>query len=117
MASKLIGYGSYLPDRIMTNADFERIMDTSDEWIVTRTGMRERHFARDDETVANMGTIAARRALENAKLSIDDIDLIICATTTPELDFPSVAVQVQGRLNAKSDVPGFDVRGACTGYI
>lgn len=117
MGSRLIGYGSYLPTRIMTNQDFEKIMDTSDEWIVQRTGMRERHFAADDETVVDMATIAAQRALENANLSIDDIDLLIVATTTPELDFPSVGVQILGRLGATRDLPAFDVRGACTGYI
>lgn len=117
MGSRLIGYGSYLPDKVMTNQDFEKIMDTSDEWIVQRTGMRERHFAAPDETVADMATIAAQRALDNANLKIDDIDLIIVATTTPELDFPSVGVQVQGRLNAARNIPAFDVRGACTGFI
>ena len=117
MGSKLIGYGSYLPERIVTNQDFEKIMDTSDEWIVQRTGMRERHFARDDETVVDMATMAARRALENAGLSIGDIDLVIVATTTPELDFPSVGVQVLGRLGADKNMPAYDVRGACTGYI
>ncbi len=117
MGSKLIGYGSYLPSRVMTNQDFEQIMDTSDEWITQRTGMRERHFAADDETVADMATIAARRALENAGLTMDDIDMVIVATTTPELDFPSVGVQVLGRLGASKDMPAFDVRGACTGYI
>lgn len=117
MGSRLIGYGSYLPERIMTNQDFEKIMDTSDEWIVQRTGIRERHFAEPDETVATMATTAAQRALDNAGITIDDIDLIIVATTTPELDFPSVGVQVAGRLGAKNNLPAFDVRGACTGYI
>ena len=117
MGSRLVGYGSYLPERVMTNNDFERIMDTSDEWIVQRTGIRKRHYAAENETVADMAEIAARRALENAKLTIDDIDLIIVATTTPELDFPSVAVQVMGRLGAQNNIPAFDVRGACTGYI
>ena len=117
MGSRLIGYGSYLPERVMTNQDFEKIMDTSDEWIVQRTGMRERHFARDDETVADMATIAAQRALDNAGLTINDIDLIIVATTTAELDFPSVGVQVCGCLGATNNAPAFDVRGACTGYI
>ena len=117
MGNRLIGYGSYLPERIVTNADFERIMDTTDEWIITRTGIRERHFSREDETVADMATVAATRALANANLTIDDIDLVIVATTTPELDFPSVGVQVVGRLGAKNNVPAFDVRGACTGYI
>lgn len=117
MGNRMVGYGSYLPEKVMTNKDFEKIMDTSDEWITTRTGMQNRHFSKDDETVADMATIAAERALVNANLTIDDIDLIIVATTTPELDFPSVAVQVQGRLNAKVNMPAFDVRGACTGYI
>ncbi len=117
MGSRLIGYGSYLPEKIMTNQDFEKIMDTSDEWIVQRTGMRERHFAAENETVADMATIAARRALDNAGLVIDDIDMVICATTSPELDFPSVGVQVLGRLNATNNIPAFDVRGACTGFI
>lgn len=117
MGSRLIGYGSYLPEKVMTNQDFEKIMDTTDEWIVQRTGMHERHFAREDETVVDMATIAAQRALANAGLTIEDIDLVIVATTTPELDFPSVGVQVLGRLEAKKDIPAFDVRGACTGYI
>ena len=117
MGSRLVGYGSYLPERVMTNQDFEKIMDTTDEWIVQRTGMKVRHFAREDETVADMGTIAAQRALDNAGLSINDIDLIIVATTTAELDFPSVGVQIQGRLGANHEVPAFDVRGACTGYV
>ena len=117
MGSRLIGYGSYLPERVMTNQDFEKIMDTSDEWIVQRTGMRERHFARDDETVVDMATIAAQRALKNAGITINDIDMVIVATTTPELDFPSVGVQVLGRMGATNNAPAFDVRGACTGYI
>jgi 3-oxoacyl-[acyl-carrier-protein] synthase-3 len=101
----------------MTNQDFEKIMDTSDEWIVQRTGMKVRHFAAENETVVDMGAIAAQRALDNAGLSINDIDLIIVATTTAELDFPSVGVQIQGKLNAEHAVAAFDVRGACTGYI
>lgn len=117
MGSKLIGYGSYLPTRVMTNADFERIMDTTNEWITTRTGIHERHFAAPDETVVDMATIAAKRALKNANLTIDDLDLVIVATTTPELDFPSVGVQILGRLGASTGTPAFDVRGACTGYI
>ena len=117
MGSRLIGYGSYLPDKIVTNQDLEKIVDTSDEWIVQRTGMRERHFAADNETVVDMATIAAQRALEKAGLSINDIDMTIVATTSPELDFPSVGVQVLGRLGATNNAPAFDVRGACTGYI
>ena len=117
MGNRLVGYGSYLPERIMTNQDFERIMDTSDEWITSRTGIRERHFAADNETVVDMATIAAQRALKNANLSIDDIDLVIVSNVTAELDFPSVGIQVLGRLNATKNIPAFDVRGACTGLI
>ena len=117
MGSRLIGYGSYLPERVMTNQDFEKIMDTTDEWITQRTGMQERHFARDDETVVDMAVVAAGRALDNAGITINDIDMVIVATTTPELDFPSVGVQVLGRLGATNNAPAFDVRGACTGYI
>ncbi len=117
MGSRLVGYGSYLPERVMTNQDFEKIMDTTDEWITTRTGIRERHFASEDETVVDMATIAAQRALDNAGLTIDDIDLIIVANVTAEIDFPSVGVQVAGRLGATNNVPAFDVRGACTGLI
>ena len=117
MGSRMVGYGSYLPERIMTNQDFEKIMDTSDEWIVQRTGMRTRHFAAENETVVDMAAIAARRALENANLTIDDIDMVIVATTSPELDFPSVGVQVLGKLGASAGQPAFDVRGACTGFI
>ncbi len=117
MGSKLVGYGSYLPSRVMTNQDFEKIMDTTDDWIVSRTGMRVRHMAAEDETVVDMATAAATRALAKADLTIDDIDLVIVATTSPELDFPSVGVQVLGRLGANAGAPAFDVRGACTGYI
>ncbi len=117
MGSRLIGYGSYLPEKVMTNQDFEKIMDTSDEWIVQRTGMRQRHFAAENETVVDMASAAAARALENAKLTIDDIDLVIVATTSSELDFPAVGVQVLGRLGATKNMPAFDVSGACTGFI
>jgi 3-oxoacyl-[acyl-carrier-protein] synthase-3 len=117
MGNRLIGEGIYLPERVVSNAELSKIMDTSDEWITTRTGMRERHWARDDETVVDMAAMAAKRALSVAKLSVDDLDLIIVATVTSELAFPSVAVQVAGRLGAKNDIPAFDVRGACTGAI
>ena len=117
MGNKLTGYGIYLPDRVVTNADFEKIMDTTDEWITTRTGMKERRWARDDETVADMATAAAEGAIKNSGCVIDDIDLIIAASVTAELAFPSVAVQVAGRLGATANIPAFDVRGACTGAV
>ena len=117
MGNRLIGYGSYLPEKTFTNADFANIMDTTDEWIVSRTGMKVRHFAREDETVADMAAAAARRAIENAGIAADDIDLVIVASVTSELDFPSVAAQVQAKLNMTRSQPAFDVRAACTGYI
>ena len=117
MGNKLIGYGSYLPERVMTNADFEKVMDTSDEWIVSHTGVKERHWARDDETVVDIGFEAAQRALKNAGISVDDLDMIIVASCTAEEDFPSVAAQISGRLNAKVNIPAFDMNAACTGMI
>jgi len=117
MGNRLIGYGSYLPDKKFANADFEKIMDTTDEWIISRTGMKIRHFAREDETVADMAVVAAQRALENADLSADDIDLIIVASISAELDFPSIATMVQARIGMTKNQPAFDVRAACTGYI
>jgi len=117
MGSRLIGYGSYLPEKIFTNEDFAKIMDTSDEWIVSRTGMKVRHFARDDETVADMAAIAAERAIKNAGISVDDIDLIIVASVTAELDFPSVATQVAAKIGMTKSQPALDVRAACTGYV
>jgi 3-oxoacyl-[acyl-carrier-protein] synthase-3 len=117
MGNKLIGFGTYLPEKVMTNEDFVKVMETSDEWIRSRTGIKERHWAREDETVVDMATIAAERALQNAGITINDIDMIIVANCTSEIDFPSVAVQVSGRLSATNDIPAFDVRAACTGMI
>ncbi|MCL1892205.1 MAG: ketoacyl-ACP synthase III [Alphaproteobacteria bacterium] len=117
MGNRLVGYGSYLPEKILTNSDFEKILDTSEEWIVTRTGIKQRHIARDDETVSDMATAAARAALANAKLQPDDIDLIIVATTSSEMAFPSVAAMVSRDLGMTNNAPVFDVRAACTGYV
>jgi 3-oxoacyl-[acyl-carrier-protein] synthase-3 len=117
MGNKLIGYGSYLPEKIITNEDYTKILDTSEEWILTRTGIKRRHIARHDEQVSDMAVIAARRALENAGLQPDDIDLIIVATTTAEHAFPSVGAMVSRDLGMTSNAPAFDVRAACTGYV
>lgn len=117
MGNRLIGYGSYLPEKIITNADFTKILDTSEEWILTRTGIKQRHISRDDETVGDMATAAARAALENAGLQPNDIDLIIVATTSAEHAFPSVATMISRDLGMTNNAPSFDVRGACTGYI
>jgi len=110
------GTGSYLPDKILTNADLEKMVDTSDEWIVQRSGIKERRIAAKDQTTADMAIIAARRALESSGLHPDQIDGVIVATTTPDKTFPSVAVTVQSALGI-APCPAFDVQAVCTGFI
>lgn len=112
----ILGLGKYLPDRVLTNKDLEKIVDTTDEWIVSRTGIRERRIAREDEATSDMATMAARRALESAKLKPEDIDLIIVATITPDMFFPATACLVQEKLGARA-VPAFDISVACSGFI
>ncbi len=115
MYTKISGTGSYLPEQVRTNADLEKMVDTSDEWIVTRTGIRERRIAAPDETVATMGFEAAKRALEMAGVDKNDIGLIIMATTSATHAFPSAACQVQNLLEIKG-CPAFDVAAACAGF-
>lgn len=115
MYTKIIGTGSYLPEQVRTNADLEKMVDTSDEWIVTRTGIRERRIASPDESVSTMGCEAAKRAIEMAGLSVDDIGLIIVATTSATHAFPSAACQIQAMLGIKG-CPAFDVAAACAGF-
>ncbi|MBT3297005.1 MAG: ketoacyl-ACP synthase III [Verrucomicrobia bacterium] len=112
----ILGTGSYLPEKVLTNADLERMVDTTDEWITTRTGIKERHIAADDETVGDMGAAAARQALANAGIGPESIDLIIVATITPDSYFPSTACQVQHKLGIKN-VPSFDLSAACSGFV
>lgn len=114
--SRILGTGGYLPDKILTNADLEKMVDTTDEWIVERTGIRERHIAAADETSGSMAEQAARRAIEAAGIDVQDIDLIIVATTTPDQVFPSTACLLQQRLNIHG-CPAFDVQAVCTGFI
>jgi len=114
--SRIIGTGSYLPEKILTNADLENMVKTSDEWITSRTGIRERHIAAEGETTCDMATHAARMALESSGLGHSDIDLIIVATTTPDLVFPSTACLLQERLGIHG-CPAFDVQAVCTGFI
>lgn len=114
--SKIIGTGSYLPENIVTNADLEKIMDTSDQWIRDRTGICERRIARADETSADMGTIAARRAMQAAAVDAADIDLIVVGTTTPDVIFPSTACLIQERLKLP-DCGAMDVNAACSGFM
>jgi 3-oxoacyl-[acyl-carrier-protein] synthase-3 len=110
------GTGAALPRRIMKNTDFEDIVETSDEWIVQRTGIRERHIAGDDETTASLGEEAARRALDAAGLTPDDIDLIILATSTPNNTFPATAVEIQQRLGMTHGF-AFDMQAVCSGFV
>lgn len=115
MYTKISGTGSYLPEQVRTNADLEKMVDTSDEWIVSRTGIRERRIAAPDETVATMGFEAAKRALEMAGVDKSEIGLIIVATTSATHAFPSAACQVQNLLEIKG-CPAFDVAAACAGF-
>ena len=112
----ITGLGVAVPQKVMSNADFEKILDTSDEWIVQRTGIRDRRVVSSGESTATLATDAARCALAEAKVEPKDLDLIICATVTPEMLFPATACFVQDALEAK-DVPAFDISAACSGFL
>jgi 3-oxoacyl-[acyl-carrier-protein] synthase-3 len=112
----ILGLGKYLPDSILTNADLEKMVDTSDEWIVERTGIKQRRIARDDEATSDMALAAAEKAIKNAKLKASDLDLIIVATITPDMFFPSTACILQKRLQV-DHIPAFDINVACSGFI
>ncbi|MCB1858952.1 MAG: ketoacyl-ACP synthase III [Gammaproteobacteria bacterium] len=114
--SRIIGTGGYLPDRVMTNQDLEGIVDTSDEWIQERTGIKQRHIAADGETTCDLAVEAARRAMEAAGKGPKEIDLIVLATTTADQIFPSTACLVQSRLDIHG-CPAFDVQAVCTGFV
>ena len=114
--SRIAGTGSYLPDKVLTNADLEKIVDTSDEWIVSRSGIRERHIAADDQTTSDLSYEAALKALEAAGMTADEIELIIVGTTTPDIVFPSTACLLQAKLGI-SGCGAFDVNAACSGFI
>ena len=114
--SRILGTGSYLPDKMVSNKDLEETMETSDEWIRERTGIKRRHLAAPGERSSHMGLAAARRALEMAELEADAIDLIIVGTTTPDKSFPSTACLIQKQLGT-SGPAAFDVQAACSGFI
>lgn len=114
--AKIVGTGFYVPDQILTNADLEKMVDTSDEWITTRSGIKERHIARADQVTSDMCLEAARRALRNAHLEPSDIDMIIVTTVTPDQPLPSTACFVQAGLGVPN-IPAFDLAAACTGFI
>jgi 3-oxoacyl-[acyl-carrier-protein] synthase-3 len=115
--SRILGTGSYLPDRILTNADLEKLVETNDQWIVDRTGIRERHIAAEGEFTSDLATQAARAALDAARLVADDIDLLLVATTTPDLVFPSTACIVQSKLGMTNGRPAFDLQAVCSGFV
>lgn len=114
--SRIAGTGSYLPAKILTNADLERMVETSDEWIVARTGIRERHIAADGEFTSDLAEKAARKAIEAAGITPGEIDLVIVATTTPDRIFPSAACFLQSKLGI-AGCPAFDIQAVCSGFV
>jgi len=116
MYSKVIGTGGYLPEKILTNHDLESMVDTSDSWIRSRTGIEQRHIAADNEMASDLAFSACRKAMKAANVSADEINLIIVATTTPDMTFPSTACILQDKLGIK-DCPAFDVQAVCSGFI
>lgn len=112
----ILGTGSYVPEHIMTNADLEQMVETNDEWIRSRTGIRERRIAAAHETTSDMAAAAASAALENAGIKAEEVDMIICATVTPDMFFPNTACFVQTKINANEAVC-FDVSAACSGFL
>ncbi len=113
----ITGTGSYLPEKTLTNHDLEKLVETSDEWITKRTGIKERHIVADDEAASDLVVKAARPAMEMAGVTADEIDAVIVATITPDCFFPSTACFVQKELGIPSGVPAFDLSAACTGYL
>jgi len=116
LRSVVLGVGSYLPEQIVTNADLESRVETSDEWIVQRTGIRQRHIADKSETTSTLAIRAAEAALVNAGRGAEDVDLIIVATSTPDYTFPAVATQVQAALDIRAGA-AFDLQAVCSGFV
>lgn len=112
----ILSVGSYVPERVLSNTDLEKIVNTTDEWIVTRTGIKERRMAADDEFTSDLATRAALRAMEKAGVTPEQIDLIIVATITPDMMFPPTACLVQQKIGARN-AAAFDIEAACSGFI
>ena len=117
MYSRIIGTGSYLPAKILTNYDLEKIVETSHDWIVSRSGIHERHIAADDEMTSDLALHASRRAIEAAGIGADEIDLIIVATTSPDQIFPSTACILQDKLGIRNCGAAFDMQAVCGGFV
>ncbi len=115
-AVTITGTGSYLPNKILTNDELSKMVDTSDEWITTRTGIKERHIAAPDEATSDLGEKAAKEAMKSANVTADDLDMIICASVTPDMPFPSTACFIQKAIGAKKAFC-FDIQAACSGFI
>ncbi len=113
----IAGTGSYLPERVMLNAELEEMVETSDDWIQSRTGIKQRHIARDDESTCDMGLVAAANAIASAGVDKNDIDLIIFATSTPDQTFPSTACLLQRELGISNNCMAFDVQAVCAGFV
>ncbi len=114
--ARIIGTGGYLPQQVMTNHDLEKMVDTTDQWIRERTGICQRHIIAKDQYTSDLATAAAKQALDDAGLTVDDIDAIVVATTTPDLIFPSTASIVQYKLGGK-DFPAWDIQAVCSGFV
>ena len=117
MYSRIIGTGGYLPEKILTNHDLAQMVDTSDEWVFSRTGIRERHIVAENQSTSDLAFEAAQRAIEMAGVDPQSIDLIIVATTTPDFVFPSTACILQEKLGIKSGGPAFDIQAVCSGFV
>ncbi len=120
MAFKIVGCGSYLPEKIVSNEDLSLLVDTNDEWISTRTGIKQRHIAADDEYSSHLAFMAAKQAINDANISASEIDLIIVCTSTPDNSFPSTANKLQKYLSQEYDIkhiPSFDIQAACAGFV
>lgn len=115
--SRIIGTGSYLPAKTLTNYDLEKIVETSHDWIVTRSGIVERHFAADDELTSDLALHASRKAIEAAGIQAEEIDLIIVATTSPDMPFPSTACILQDKLGIRNGGAAFDMQAVCGGFV
>ena len=114
--SVIRGVGAYLPKRIMTNDELSRLVDTTDEWIVERTGIKQRHIAADGELTSDLGLAAAKQALVRSGIDPNEIDLVICATATPDRTFPATAVKIQAGLGISKGA-AFDIQAVCSGFV